>query len=143
MDKYQWLKSISILLGISISIAYCGTFLLWPVIPVFIISSLVQFFAGDIITRIFAAKHLENAKLAELETVKALEQQYAPVKCPCDRNSQQLVMLNVNEENLYTCNTCQKDCKTLVGWKSFQVTTPVGEDPFKNFNFAENRDSVL
>jgi hypothetical protein len=49
-------------------------------------------------------------------------------------------MLNVNQENLYKCTGCDKELKCLVGWKSFQTTHPLLDDPFKKFNFAENKD---
>lgn len=101
---------------------------------------LVQFFVGDLVYRIFAAKNLAIARQAEEEITKQMSQQYAQVACPCDKKSSQLVMLNVSQENIYNCNACNKELKCLVGWRSFQTTEPLTDDPFKKFNFVENKE---
>lgn len=109
-------------------------------LPVLFVTLLVQFFIGDTIYRILAAKDLAKARDTEKQIVDQMSQQYAEVKCPCDKNKSQLVMLNINQENLYKCTGCEKELKCLVGWKSFQTTEPLTEDPFKKFNFTENKD---
>ena len=133
---YSILIFLIVSLGIGVSLNLLGL----PFLPSFIFAIFVQYFVGDIIVRVFAARDLRATREAEQKIVETMSQQYVNVKCPCDKKTEQLVMLNLNEENLYKCNDCQKDLKAMVGWKSFQTTTPLTEDPFKNFNFTENRD---
>lgn len=108
--------------------------------PTFFVCLLAQYFIGDTVYRVLAAKDITKARELEKEMLDQMSQQYAQVKCPCDKNTSQLVMLNINQENLYNCNACNKELKCLVGWKSFQTTEPLTQDPFKNFNFVENKD---
>lgn len=116
------------------------TFFNLPFIPTFFVALLVQYFIGDSIYRIFTAKELAKAREAEAKIAENYSKQFAMVDCPCDNKSTQLVMLNLNEENLYKCTKCDKDLKCRVGWKSFQVTTPLTEDPFNKFDFTKNKD---
>lgn len=109
-------------------------------IPVLFIVIVLQFFIGDITYRIISAKDIAKAREAEKLIVDQMSQQYAEVMCPCDKNKSQLVMLNINQENLYNCTGCNKELKCLIGWKSFQTTEPLITDPFKKFNFVENKD---
>lgn len=116
------------------------TFFELPFFPVFFVVLTLQYFIGDSIHRIFTAKELAKVREAEAKISENYSKQFAMVDCPCDTKSSQLVMLNLNEENLYTCNKCDKQLKCRVGWKTFQVTTPLLEDPFKKFDFTQNKD---
>lgn len=124
----------------SIVFMVVGMFLGIPWYIGLIASMIIQLFVGDIVYKVLATKNLQKIRESEEAIAKSFEKQYAEVKCPCDRNAKQIVQLNLNEENLYNCNECDKKLKALVGWKSFQVTTPLDKNPFEKFNFVENKD---
>lgn len=141
MNYNRLILGITIWIITSVGIA-SGVYLITKTafLPILIVTLLVQFFIGDTIFKILAAKDIVKAREAEKQIVDQMSQQYAEVKCPCDKNKLQLVMLNINQENLYNCTGCDKELKCLVGWKSFQTTEPLTDDPFKKFNFTENKD---
>lgn len=124
----------------SVGIAGACTFFNYPFIPTLFIALLVQYFIGDSIYRVITVKELAKARESEAKIAAELGKQYVSVDCPCDEKSTQLVTLNLNEENLYKCNKCDKSLKCMVGWKTFQTTTPLTENPFNNFDFTKNKE---
>lgn len=140
MDLKKIAFGLFIWVGTSFGIAMACKFFNFPFIPTFFIALLVQYFIGDSIYRVLTAKELAKAREAEAKIAENIGRQYGVVDCPCDAKSSQLVMINLNEENLYQCNKCDKSLKCLVGWKSFQTTTPLTENPFNNFDFTKNKD---
>lgn len=140
MDVKNIVRSVFIWVTTSLGIATALYLFGNPFIPSLILVLIAQYFIGDIIFRVVAAKDLAKTREAELEITDKMTKQYATVDCPCDQKSSQLVLLNINEENLYKCNKCDKELKCMVGWKSVQTTTPLIEDPFKKFDFTKNTD---
>lgn len=137
--------SFGLFIWVSTSALCAGacTFFNLPFLPTFFVALLVQYFIGDSVYRIFTAKELAKAREAEAKIAENYNKQFAMVECPCDEKSNQLVMLNLNDENLYKCTKCNKELKCMVGWKSFQTTTPLTQNPFEKFDFTKNKDYEL
>jgi hypothetical protein len=140
MDVKNIVRSVFIWITTSLGIATALYLFGKPFLPSLLLVLIAQYFIGDIIFRVMAAKDIAKAREVELEITDKMTKQYATVDCPCDQKSSQLVMLNINEENLYKCNKCDKELKCMVGWKSVQTTTPLTEDPFKKFDFTKNTE---
>jgi hypothetical protein len=140
MDFKRIAFGLFLWVSISLGIAIACKFFDFPFIPTFFIALLVQYFIGDSIYRVITVKELAKTREAEAKIAAELSKQFATVECPCDEKSNQLVALNLNEENLYKCNKCDKSLKCMIGWKTFQTTTPLTENPFNNFDFTKNKE---
>ena len=75
------------------------------------------------------------------ERIKEFSKQGINCVCPDENCSHRaFVPIKLNEENTYECPGCSKKIKVYIGAKTFLATTPVEENPFKNFNFVEGKD---
>jgi|TARA_R110000868_G_scaffold243770_1_gene499773 hypothetical protein len=118
--------SASLWLLISAAIALCFydktfiSFLKW-FIAAAAIQSLLQYFINQILN----AKY--GMQLTQLETSLAeeLNRNIKPIACPCYFKHIQNINIDLNGENKYSCNKCNKDISVVVNLESAVSTKPV------------------
>jgi len=93
-------------------------------LPSFLLFTLLQFiifyFYGEYIKR-------KNNKIkldVELKLFQEQSRQMTIVTCPCDRNIETTIPININGENKYKCPGCIKDVTVFLTTKTALATTP-------------------
>jgi len=134
-------KSILILSTVSAFIAGCLFLLNVSFFPVFGLSFIAQILIWNLFNNWKTQRAEIEFELIQNERIKEFSKQGLNCICPDENcNHKVLVPIVLNEENTYKCPECNKSIKVYIGAKTFLATTPVEEDPFKNFNFVEGKD---
>ena len=135
------LKSILILSAVSSFIAGCLFLLNVAFLPVFGLSFIAQILIWNLFNNWNKQRAEIEFELIQNERIKEFSKQGLYCICPDENcNHKALVPIVLNEENTYNCPECDKNIKVYIGAKTFLSTTPVDENPFKNFNFVEGKD---
>ena len=137
----ELVKSLIILFSVSASVAGCFYLLNLPFWPVFGLSSIFQIFIFNLFSTWKKQKAAIEFELIQNERIKEYSKQGIECICP-DENcaAKTFVPIQLDKENRYECPNCKKNIKVYIGSKTFLETTPVSEDPFKDFNFVEGKD---
>tara|TARA_B100002019_G_C21200924_1_gene563981 strand:+ start:215 stop:640 length:426 start_codon:yes stop_codon:yes gene_type:complete len=137
----ELVKSLIILFSVSASVAGCFYLLNLPFWPVFGLSSIFQIFIFNLFSTWKKQKAAIEFELIQNERIKEFSKQGIECICP-DENcaAKTFVPIQLDKENRYECPNCKKNIKVYIGSKTFLETTPVSEDPFKDFNFVEGKD---
>lgn len=96
----------------------------------------------------FYGEHIKskNNKLqleAEIKIAEKLAQQETTVVCPCDRNIQATIPINLNGPNSYICRGCDKEISVFVETKTALTTTPVTKNPLTELYFVEDIKKLI
>lgn len=137
----ELVKSLIILFSVSASVAGCFYLLNLPFWPVFGLSSIFQIFIFNLFSTWKKQKAAIEFELIQNERIKEYSKQGIECICP-DENcaAKTFVPIQLDKENRYECPNCKKNIKVYIGSKTFLETTPVSDDPFKDFNFVEGKD---
>ena len=135
------LKSILILSAVSSFIAGCLFLLNVAFLPVFGLSFIAQILIWNLFNNWNKQRAEIEFELIQNERIKEFSKQGLYCICP-DENcaAKTYVPIRLDLENKYECPKCKKSIKVYIGSKTFLETTPVSDDPFKNFNFVEGKD---
>ncbi len=126
---------------ISSTAAGCLYFLGISFWPMFGLVNLIQLIGGNMYYRYIEYKVTSDHELIHNERIKEYSKQGINCVCPDESCSHvSYVPIRFDIENMYECLKCNKPIKVYVGVKTFLLTEPLVEDPFKKFNFVENRD---
>ena len=135
------LKSILILSSVSAAIGgllYLLGLAFWPV---FGLAVLFQIFVYNLFMIWVKQQSVVQFEKLHNERIKEFNSMGLDSVCPDEnRGHKAFVPIKLDQENVYECPGCKKMVKVLIGAKSFLTTTPLEEDPFKNFNFAEGKE---
>jgi hypothetical protein len=135
------IKSLTVLIIISSFIAGCCNLLGAPFWPAFGLAVISQILIFNLFRIWFEARStiiIENIKNKRIE-----EYSKQGLNCICpDENCAHVsfVPIQLNTDNIYTCLKCNKQSRVYIGNKTFLLTEPYVDNPFKNFNFVEQRD---
>jgi hypothetical protein len=135
------IKSLTVLILVSSFIAGCCNLLgisFWPAFGLAIISQILIF---NLFHRWLDVQ--TNIAIENIKTERILEYSKQGLNCTCpDENCSHIsfVPIQLNVDNIYTCLKCDKQARVYIGSKTFLLTEPYIGDPFKNFNFVEQRD---
>jgi len=135
------IESIAKLLSISTVIAICCYYLGYQFIPCFVLATVLQFISWSFYQYWIDSR--TQIQLEELVNERVKEFRYQSLDCTCpDENCNFVasVPIMLNGPNTYECPKCKKEVKVYIGNKTFLTTTPIDPDPFKEFNFVENKD---
>jgi hypothetical protein len=135
------IESIAKLLSISTVIAICCYYLGYKFIPCFVLATVLQFISWSFYQYWIDSR--TQIQLEELVNERVKEFRYQSLDCTCpDENCNFVasVPIMLNGPNTYECPKCKKEVKVYIGNKTFLTTTPIDPDPFKEFNFVENKD---
>ncbi len=137
----ELVKSLIILFSVSASVAGCFYLLNLPFWPVFGLSSIFQIFIFNLFSTWKKQKAEIEFEVIQNERIKEFSKQGIECICP-DENcaAKTFVPIQLDKENRYECPNCKKNIKVYIGSKTFLETTPVSDDPFKDFNFVEGKD---
>ena len=137
----ELVKSLIILFSVSASVAGCFFLLNLPFWPVFGLTSIFQIFIFNLFSTWKKQKAEIEFELIQNERIKEFSKQGIECTCP-DENcaAKTYVPIQLDLENKYQCPNCKKNIKIYIGSKTFLETTPVSDDPFKDFNFVEGKD---
>ena len=137
----ELVKSLIILFSVSASVAGCFYLLNLPFWPVFGLSSIFQIFIFNLFSTWKKQKAEIEFEIIQNERIKEFSKQGIECICP-DENcaAKTFVPIQLDKENRYECPNCKKNIKVYIGSKTFLETTPVSDDPFKDFNFVEGKD---
>lgn len=135
------LRPLLILFLVSASISGCFFLLGFPFWPVFGLSSIFQIFGYNLFNKWVKQKAEIEFESITNERIKEFSKMGLDSTCPNENcGHKAFVPIRLDEENIYKCPKCNNLIKVLIGAKSFLTTTPLDEDPFKNFNFSEGKD---
>ena len=137
----ELVKSLIILFSVSASVAGCFFLLNLPFWPVFGLTSIFQIFIFNLFSTWKKQKAEIEFELIQNERIKEFSKQGIECTCP-DENcaAKTYVPIQLDLENKYQCPNCKKNIKIYIGSKTFLETTPVSDDPFKDFIFVEGKD---
>ena len=137
----ELIKSLIILFSVSASVAGCFYLLNLPFWPVFGLSSIFQIFIFNLFSTWKKQKAEIEFEVIQNERIKEFSKQGIECICP-DENcaAKTFVPIQLDKKNRYECPNCKKNIKVYIGSKTFLETTPVSDDPFKDFNFVEGKD---
>lgn len=138
---HEVIKSLAILLSASTIIGLCFYSLGVKFFPVFVLSTVFQYIGWAFFKYWIDSR--TQIQLEELVNERVKEFRYQSLDCTCpDENCNFVasVPIMVNGPNTYECPKCKKEVKVYIGNKTFLTTTPIDPDPFKEFNFVENKD---
>jgi len=134
-------KSILILSVVSSFIGGCFVLLNISFFPVFGLSFIAQILIWNLFNNWKNQQTQIEFEQIQNERIKEFSKQGLNCICPDENcNHKAFVPIALNEDNEYECPECKKKIKVYIGAKTFLATTPVQEDPFKNFNFVEGKD---
>lgn len=80
---------------------------------------------------------------AQIKYAEIQSSQSTTVTCPCDRNLQTTIPININGENSYTCQGCEKLIKVSIETKTALATTPVVSSPLDSPLFLDHVEKLL
>jgi hypothetical protein len=110
---------------LSFSIPFLNSFLF------FIVLQFIGFyFYGEHVKR----KALKLEIDAEIKLLEESTKQQLTVVCPCDKNIQSTIPIDVNRENKYICQGCNKQISVFLEAKTALSTTPILTNPLDNLN---------
>jgi hypothetical protein len=144
--KLVWLtllKSITITALVSTTAGYFLSAFGVPFIHTFVFCIAVQFlffyFYGEFL------KNKRNRFIRDLELKEIEEQnkQSTVVVCPCDRNIQTIIPIDIEGINNYICPGCDKNISVQVTTKTALATTPVTLNPLDSPIFLDNLEEKL
>lgn len=137
----ELVKSLLILFSVSASVAGCFYLLSLPFFPVFGLATIFQIFVYNLFSNWRKQRAEIEFETIQNERIKEFSKQGIECICP-DENcaAKTYVPIRLDLENKYECPKCKKSVKVYIGSKTFLETTPVSDDPFKNFNFVEGKD---
>ena len=139
----QLIKSLSITFTVAAAIGYFLTTLGISFLPTFFLAVIVQFlffyFYGEIVKRRNAILQVET----EINIAKELSKQQVTVTCPCDRNIQTTIPIDISQSNSYVCQGCNKDISVFIETKTALSTKPVLNNPLDTPIVLEELQKVL
>lgn len=107
----------------------------------FFITIIVQFIVYDLYRRWLSTYSKLQEEEIKNNRLKEYSKQGLICTCPDENcNYTLLVPIVLNDENIYDCPKCNKTVKVYIGAKTYLTTEPVDENPFKNFDFPNNKD---
>ena len=98
---------------------------LWGFSKMFLIATVAQFIIQYIANQYLNAKYGVQVTQLEATMAKELNRNVTGVACPCYIRNVQDVDLNINGENRYICNKCNKEISVNVALTTAISTTPV------------------
>tara|TARA_R100000152_G_C6755183_1_gene178896 strand:- start:24 stop:449 length:426 start_codon:yes stop_codon:yes gene_type:complete len=137
----QIIKSLAVLLTVSLFIAGCFYFLNVSFWPVFGLSVISQFILYDLFSRWNNRKAEIEFQLIQNERIKEFNKFGVDAVCPVESCMHTtFVPVDMTRENEFECPKCKAEVKVMIGSKTFLKTTPIDGDPFEKFNFVTNQD---
>lgn len=135
--KLRILKSLTILLIISGSVAWSISSDVNTFSKMLVFTTLVQLTGYNIYMRIvrFFSEKLENERLREFS------KQGIETKCPCNREIDIFLPIRLDQDNVFKCVECHKNFNATVNVKTFLSTNPIDLDK-SDMELASVFDSV-
>lgn len=124
------LKSIffTALISAIISLFFINVF--WQAFAITTAAQIVIFFIINAIRDVSLAK-IETAKIAELSKQGLL------LKCPCYKQNEEFIPIELNENNSYTCRECNKSISVNI-----EATTLISTVPLDLENSQNNLEKI-
>lgn len=120
---------------ITLIVAGIGSYFLYSIgisfIPSFLLLIVFQFLFFYFLGEYKKNKVLEFQKEIENKIIEETYKQSALVTCPCDRNIQTDIPININGDNNYMCPGCNKSVSVFITTKTALATTPVTINPLE------------
>ena len=117
-------KSIFITIAVALVFSFFASSFGLNFVSSFLFCILLQYigfyFYGEYVKRKRGKLKLDT----ELKIIEQQLKQQATVVCPCDRNVETTIPININGENRYKCPGCLKDVTVFVSTKTALATTP-------------------
>lgn len=125
-------KSISITILVATSLSYFLASFAIPFLNTFVFCIIAQF-----LFFYFYGEYVKNKKnkfilAMELKEIEEQNKQSTIVTCPCDRNIQTTIPIDINGINDYVCPGCYKNIAVYVTAKTALATTPVSVNPLES-----------
>lgn len=137
------LKSLILTAGVAAAFSFFllsfGINFFQSFIALIVIQFIFFYFYGEYLKR-------KNAKLtieAELRLAEENSKQTTVVTCPCDRNIETVIPINLNSDNNYMCPGCNKNISVFITTKTALATTPVTVNPLEGPIFMESLDKII
>lgn len=137
------IKSISITVLVAVTVSYFLASFSVPFLNTFVFCIITQFlffyFYGEYV------KNKQNKFLLamELKEIEEQNKQSTTVTCPCDRNIQTTIPIDVNGVNDYVCPGCSKNISVFLTTKTALATTPVTVNPLESPIFLNSLEEKL
>jgi len=139
----QIIKSLIITFTVAAAIGYFLTTVGISFLPTFFLVVILQFlffyFYGEIVKRRNETLQVE----AEINIAKELSRQQVTVTCPCDRNIQTTIPVDLSRQNSYVCQGCNKDISVFIETKTALSTKPVMSNPLDTPIMLDEIQKVL
>jgi len=140
---FALLKSIVITFIVAASVSYFITFFGVPFIQSFALFIVIQFLGFYFYGQYIKNKNRKIALQRELKEIEELNRQSTVVNCPCDRNIQANIPIDINGENQYICPGCNKNIAVYITTKTALATTPLSVNPLESPIFLESIEQKL
>ena len=146
MDKetiFRLLKSVLLTFLVSTSISYFLIFLGFSFLPSFILLTVIQFlffyFYGEYANK----KRAESFIKLQEKIVESNSKQTTTVVCPCDRRIQTTIPIDINSENKYICQGCDKQISVFIETKTALSTEPATSNPLNSPILLEQLENII
>jgi hypothetical protein len=141
------LKKLIYSLAITISVSILGGlfclnfgFNFWITTLFFFILQFIGFyFYGEHVKRRNAIIEAELEMIAAAELAKIT----ADVVCPCDKKVQNIIPIEMNVDNSYTCSQCNKRIGVIVDVKTTLKTEPLEQNPLADPLVIKNVEEAI
>jgi hypothetical protein len=121
---FKIIKSITITLAVSTTFSLFLFSIGYNFLYSFLFFTLLQFigfyFYGEYVKRKTSRLLLD----LEIKQTEIKSKQQATVVCPCDRNVETTIPININGDNTYKCPGCMKNISVYITTKTALTTTP-------------------
>lgn len=140
---------VPLLRGVGITCAVAGSIGLFltafniPFVNTFLLSIVFQFIAFYFYGEYIRRKNNKIKLEAEIKLEQEKSQQFTNVTCPCDRQIQSTIPININSDNSYMCPGCQKNISVYIETKTALATTPLVINPLEAPLIAEEVNKIL
>lgn len=137
------LKSLVITFIVAAAASYFIAFFGIPFFQSFALFVALQFLGFYFYGQYQKNKSIKIALQRELKEIEELNRQSTIVSCPCDRNIQANIPIDINGENNYLCPGCNKNIAVFITTKTALATNPLTINPLESPIFLESIEQKL
>lgn len=137
------LKSIFLTFIVAAAISYFISFFGIPFLQSFFLFIVVQFLGFYFYGQYQRNKNIKITLQKELKEIEEFNKQSTTVNCPCDRNIETTIPIDVNGDNQYMCPGCNKNISVFITTKTALATNPLSINPLESPIFLESVEQKL